>query len=176
MAEYQEPHKEHINKYKSAHILGVAEYMRERAADYGLDGDMMYAVGLLHDIGYLGGRAGHEAYGSRLLSGIGIDEDIAFAIENHGKKARDVEAKYGKDAIRDEFILLLEADSSVNARGYRVGFEGRLADIEQRYGVEHPAYETVKDNIDYIKEYQKERGIDKPYDLYHKRHNQQERG
>ena len=31
---HEEAHKEHINKYKMAHMIGVAEYMRERAEDY----------------------------------------------------------------------------------------------------------------------------------------------
>ena len=53
MEKHEHAHKEHINAYKTAHMIGVAEYMRERAKDYGLNPDIMYAVGLLHDIGYI---------------------------------------------------------------------------------------------------------------------------
>jgi len=70
--------------------------------------------------------------------------------------------------ITSGYVLLLEADMSVDAKGYRVGFEKRLEDIERRYGHEHPACETVKANIRFIKEYQAEHGIGKPVKLYHK--------
>lgn len=166
--EYNEASNEHINRFKMAHSIGVAEYMRERAEDYGLNGDVMYTVGLLHDIGYINGRADHEKRGAEILSAIGVDDDIRFAILHHGEKGRDVQTQYGNEAISPEFVLLLEADSSVNARGYRVGFEKRLEDIERRYGHDHPAYDTVKDNISFIKEYQQEHGIGKPVNLYHK--------
>ena len=71
MGKHEEAHKEHINKYKMAHMIGVAEYMRERASDYNkgyykdpttfcrepvpiqIDPEEAYVVGLLHDIGYI---------------------------------------------------------------------------------------------------------------------------
>ena len=162
MAEYEAAHKEHINKYKMAHMIGVSEYMRERAADYGLNPDIMYTIGLLHDIGYVNARADHERYGAEMLSAIGVDEHITFAIAHHGENLYDVEKNYGKDAITSGFILVMEADMSVDVRGYRVGFDGRLADIIRRYGEDHIAVATVKDNIRYIKEYQKEHGIRLP--------------
>lgn len=166
--EYKEASNEHINRFKMAHMIGVAEYMRERAKDYGLNPDVMYTVGFLHDIGYVKGRAEHEKHGAEILGAIGVDEDILFAIAHHGENAREVQKEYGKECITPEFVLTLEADMSVNAQGYRVGFEGRLADIEKRYGKEHIAVATVKDNIAFIKEYQQEHGIGKPVSLYHK--------
>jgi putative nucleotidyltransferase with HDIG domain len=154
-------------------MIGVAEYMRERAEDYGVNPDVAYTIGMLHDIGYINGRAGHEQYGASVLSAIGVDEDIRYAIAHHGENLRELHNTLAKEGVADEkitpeFVLLMEADMSVNARGYRVGFEGRLADIERRYGEDHIAVATVKDNISFIKEWQKEHGIGKPYDLYHK--------
>ena len=165
---YKEADNEHINRYKMAHMIGVAEYMRERAADYGLNPDVMYTVGLLHDIGYIKAHQGHEEYGAEILGSIGVDEDIVFAVRHHGENLREVEAKYGKSQMTAEFMLVMEADVSVNAQGYRVGFEGRLKDIVERYGKDSPAEKNVRDNIEYILEYQKENGIGKPYNLYHK--------
>ena len=167
--EFEKASNEHINRYKMAHMIGVAEYMRERAVDYQLDPDKMYVVGLLHDIGYLQGRQEHEAYGSFLLSSIITDENLLCAIANHGRNLKAIESVYGKEVITSEFALLMEADASVDARGFRVGFSGRLKDVANRYGKDHPAYLNMKDNIDYIKEYQKEHGIGKPVD--HKRAN-----
>lgn len=164
----QEPHKEHINKYKMAHMIGVAEYMRERAEDYNLNPDEMYAVGLLHDIGYIGGRQGHEQYGAEIMRNLGMDYDVLFAINHHGENMKDVAAQYGKDNLYPVYVLMVEADMSVDARGYRVGFEGRIADIKNRYGEDHIAYATVNDNIEFIKEWQQEHNIGKPTQLYHR--------
>lgn len=166
--QYEEAHNEHINRYKMAHMIGVAEYMRERAKDYGLNPDVMYTVGLLHDIGYIKGRAGHEEYGAEILSAVGMDEDIIFAIRHHGENLYAVREAYGAEAMSPEFVLTVEADMSVDAEGHRAGFDGRLRDIERRYGEDHIAAKTVKDNIAFIKEYQKEHGIGRPVSLYHK--------
>ena len=160
MARYEEAHKEHINKYKMAHNIGVAEYMRENAAKYGLDGDTMYVAGLLHDIGYLNGRMGHEAAGLEILNKMGVTEQhILFAVANHGKNLYDVEK--GVAAVQNinnlleycpEIVLMCEADMSVNAQGYRVGFKDRLEDIGRRYGTDGIEYQTASATVEYVKE------------------------
>lgn len=161
----ERPHIEHINENKMAHMVGVAEWMRERAEDYGLNGSVMYAIGLLHDIGYIEGRVGHEQRGAEILSAIGIDEDIRFAIAHHGENPYKVQEEYGKDAITPEFVLMLEADWSIDAKGYRVGFDKRIEDLKQRYG-DNFRPDDVMDTIQFIKEYQTEHGIDKPTRLF----------
>lgn len=163
------PQNKHINRFKMAHMIGVAEYMRERADDYGLSPDVMYTVGLLHDIGYLGGRLGHERYGAAILSALNVDDDISFAIAHHGDNPYKFQEECGNDAVTPEFVLLLEADMSVDARGYRSGFDGRLKDIGERYGYDHIAFETAKETIQFIKEYQQAHGIGKPTALYHQK-------
>lgn len=164
------PQNKHINRFKMAHMVGVAEYMRERATDYGLlYPDMMYIVGLLHDIGYLGGREGHEEYGAEILTTLGVDSDIVFVIAHHGDNPYKFQEEYGSDAVTPEYVLLLEADMSVDARGFRVGFNGRLKDISERYGYDHIAFETAKETIRFIKEYQQAHGIGKPTALYHQK-------
>lgn len=161
----ERPHIEHINENKMAHMIGVAEWMRERAEDYGLNGAVMYAVGLLHDIGYIEGRVNHERRGAEILSAIGIDEDIRFAIAHHGENPYKVQETYGKDAITPEFVLMLEADWSIDAKGYRVGFDNRIEDLKKRYGDEYKAGDAEA-TIAFIKEYQEEHGIDKPTRLF----------
>lgn len=69
-------HKEHINRFKMAHNIGVAEYMRENAEKYGLPADEMYVMGLLHDIGYIKQHKGHEEYGAELLETMGLKPDM----------------------------------------------------------------------------------------------------
>ena len=156
---HEQAHKEHINQYKMAHMVGVAEYMRERAEAYGLDADVMYTVGLLHDIGYLEGHIGHEQVGADILNRMGLSDDneITFSIRHHGENPYDLEEQYGK--LPDILILMLEADMSVEKAGYRVGFRKRLQDIGERYGYDHSAYQTASDAVSYVKEQWRERDI-----------------
>lgn len=159
MSRIEEAHKEHINKYKMSHMIGVAEYMRENAAKYGLDGDAMYVMGLLHDIGYIRGREGHELAGAEILRSIGCtDEKLLFAVQNHGGNLYEVEAAHiqngGESLLKDcpQIVIMCEADMSVDARGFRVGFDKRLEDIGRRYGTDGPAYRTASQTVSFVKE------------------------
>ena len=159
-------HKEHINRYKMAHMIGVAEYMRERAEDYALDPDTCYTIGLLHDIGYLQGRNLHERKGSELLElSLGVtNADVLQAVKYHGNKASYVEL-IQNETVSPLLVLTWEADLSVDAKGYRVGFEKRLEDIQNRLkGTEYydNAVETVTENVEYIKKWQAEHGVPRP--------------
>ena len=158
---HEQAHKEHINQYKMAHMIGVAEYMRERAEAYNLDADVMYTVGLLHDIGYLDGHIGHEQVGADILNRMGLSDEneITFSIRHHGENPYDLEKQYGK--LPDTLILMLEADMSIEKAGYRVGFQKRLHDIAERYGYDSIAYQTARDVVDYVKEQWKERDIER---------------
>lgn len=154
---HEEAHKEHINKYKMAHNIGVAEFMRENAAKYCLDGNEMYVIGLLHDIGYLTGRREHEKNGAELLRGMGLNEQLVYAIESHGKNLTELKeqmASDGKDILIDapQLVLLCEADMTVDARGYAVGFNERLEDIGRRYGKDGIEYATASGTVDCVKE------------------------
>lgn len=144
----------HINRYKMAHCIGVAEYMRDNAEKYGLDKNEMYAVGLMHDIGYLEGRVGHEMTSCEILEGIGAKDDVLFAVVNHGTSPYEVEKKKGSNLLDvcPTLVLLYEGDMSVNTKGYRVGFEKRLEDIGTRYGYDHIAYKTASETVKYVKE------------------------
>lgn len=161
MPKYEEAHKEHINKYKMAHMIGVAEYMRERAVDYGLDPNMAYTVGLLHDIGYLEGRKDHENAGAEILLSLGIEEEseVFNAVCYHGSNPYALSSSITNSSL---LVLVYEADLSVDVKGYRVGFENRLKDIGKRYGFDSIAYSTAKSSIEFVKEYQEKNYIDKP--------------
>lgn len=156
------PSKEHISAKKIAHMVGVAAYMRDRADDYGVDGNVAYTAGLLHDIGYLEGQLGHEEIGAEILEACGMRGEIVFAVANHATKLSNIP----EDQISPILVLMVEADLSVDARGFRVGFEDRLKDIAKRHGVNtmgnvnnEPIYQNVLSNVEYIKAYQAEHGI-----------------
>ncbi len=160
--EIARPSREHIHAGKIAHMVGVAEYMRDRADDYGIDGNVAYTAGMLHDIGYLEGRLGHEEIGAEILEACGMRGEIVFAVANHATELKQIP----KEQVSPLLVLMVEADLSVDAKGFRVGFDKRLADIEKRYGVDKkgdvndmPIYQSVLSNIEYIKAYQQERGI-----------------
>ena len=164
MAKYEEAHKEHINKYKMAHMIGVAEYMRERALDYGIDPNVAYAVGLMHDIGYLEGRHEHEQSGAEIMLALGIEEDseVYNAIRYHGTNPYIL----SPDVISSPLLILTyEADLSVDARGYRVGFDKRLKDIDTRLaGTEFhdEAVYTSTQTVAFVKEWQARNYIPSP--------------
>lgn len=136
------------NTSKELHCLAVAKYMFEKAANYGLDPEKMFVLGLLHDIGYLYGRKEHELTGSELLSQMGFSNTYIDAIRNHGT------SPYGlpDHNLTSELFLLQQADMSVNAKGDVVTFEERLCDIKTRYGSDSDQYLTAKDIVMYQKE------------------------
>lgn len=149
--------EEHIKQDKCSHQTGVAEYMRERADDFGVDGNIAYIIGHNHDIGYLEGRWFHEQTGAEMLRKAGFGEEICYAIEHH---ADDLAKLNEQKELSPYLVLLVEADMSVEMHGYRVGFDKRLADIEKRYGKDNnPQYDLVKKNIEFIKEYWAEHNI-----------------
>ena len=162
------PSKEHIHAGKIAHMVGVAEYMRDRADDYGIDGNVAYTTGLLHDIGYLEGRVGHEEIGAEILGACGTHGDVVFAVANHAAILSDIP----DEQVSPLLVLMVEADLSIDSKGFRVGFDKRLADIEntladieRRYGADTkndvsdtPIYQ-IQQNIEYIRNYQQEHGI-----------------
>jgi putative nucleotidyltransferase with HDIG domain len=147
---------EHISQAKMSHSIGVAEYMRERADEYGLDGNIAYITGLLHDIGYLEGRLGHEQIGGEILTAMQMPEWLCQTIRNHAKELATLPTK----EVTPMLVLLVEADLSLETHGYRVGFDKRTEDIAKRYGNENnPQFDIVKSNVEFIKKYQKEHGI-----------------
>lgn len=169
-ANLKEADKQHLNKYKMAHCIGVAEYMRERAIDYSVDPDVAYVVGLLHDIGYLNMRSDHELEGSQILLETGLDpeSDAYFAIKYHGTNPYDLLSndELSEKVISPMLVLLYEADMSVNKYGYRVGFDERLKDIAENNrnnGNYEIACLTSQQTVKFVKEYQKANGISKPY-------------
>lgn len=167
---FAKANNQHINRYKMAHCVGVAEYMRDNADTYNLNKDEMYVLGLLHDIGYLNGRKNHEENGYELLESMGLNRKCLFAVKNHSADPYELimnneYKKFILDACEDivprevednyipkELCLLYEADLSVDARGYRVGFEKRLEDIRTRYGNDGIEYNRAKTIVQFLNE------------------------
>lgn len=145
---------------KVSHSKTVAEFMLNNAERYGVDPAKAYIVGLLHDIGYIAGRRGHEEKGAEMLCGLGMDEDVVNAVRFHGTKPKEMEKMIkGTRAENDTMkliTLLYEADMSVDVKGRNIGMKGRLNDIRARYG-DGIEYETARAEVDFVKEFGKKK-------------------
>lgn len=138
-----------ISQDRLLHMIGVAEYMYNNATKYGIDKEVAYTVGLLHDIGYISGsKDSHEEYGANLLKRFGIYSSLYDVILNHGKTPTELEQGYSLSPI---LVLLWEADLSVDLTGENVGYDKRLEDIGKRHGYDSKPYKICKETIDWLK-------------------------
>ena len=119
------------------HMLGVARLMSQRAHLFGLDEQEMFALGLLHDIGYEYARekSEHPAVGSEMMERVGFK--YFEAIAGHGDAAYELEDKTLEDAL----ALLNWCDMSVGPDGQRVSMEKRIDDVERRFGRDNLIYD-----------------------------------
>ena len=142
-----------ITDERMAHMHGVAEYMYAHALEHQLEPEKMYVLGLLHDIGYLGGKDGHESRGANILKNLGFEMGYFIAILWHGSTPSDFLALTGgekKLKIPKELILLWRADMSVDSKGNEVGFQKRLEDIGNRLGFESREYKNCSEVIEWL--------------------------
>ena len=140
-----------ISKERIAHMHGVAEYMYEHSEEFGCENkDEMYLLGLIHDIGYLyGSKEEHEQKGAEL---IGIDSYYGKFIQSHGltpQEYMDCNCCFASE-IPNELVLLWTADMSVDMSGEDVGFQKRLEDIKNRYGLDSEPYRICKETISWL--------------------------
>ena len=145
-----------ITPNKMNHMSGVADHMRRRALAYGVDPDIAYVTGYLHDVGYLYGRTRHEHFGSEILRRCQIQESIASAVELHANLLEELPP----EKVSPLLVLLVEADLSVDASGKQGSFSVRLKDILNRYGKDTigevngiPIYESVRKNMQFVCRY-----------------------
>lgn len=104
--------------------------MRRLAPGLGLDADDMAMLGWLHDFGYmLGDPDMHAATLGRLLASYGYP--YAGSVARHG----DPELIDWDNPID---VLLNGADMRVAGDGRLVSFDGRLADVAERWGEGSP--------------------------------------
>ncbi len=136
-----------ISDERIAHMHGVAEWMYEHAEEYGCENkEEMYLLGLVHDIGYLYGKNGHEQNGPELL---GLDTYYGRFVFAHGLTPQEYMNCHGCLApdIPNEMILLWTADMTVDMSGNPVGFKARLDNIGRRYGIDSEPYRTCQETM-----------------------------
>lgn len=129
---------------------GVAEYMSGHAEGYGLDPDRMYVLGLLHDIGYIGGKSGHEERGSDLLFRLNYDDTTIISWHRTTPQEYMKSFMISDDEIPPELVLLWEADMMVDMSGEDVGFNRRLNGIAGHYGKNSEPYRICSETINWL--------------------------
>lgn len=154
-----------ISPDRIRHMHGVAELMREYAGVFKcrtLDRDGCYLLGLLHDIGYMHTKEGHEAAGSAFIGRYlkdGSDNMIAHCIRWHGAAPSEyTETNHCTDSdIPPELILLWWADLLVESEGPHageaVGYPKRLAGIIERYGEESHPFRSARETMLWLSDY-----------------------
>lgn len=154
-----------ITDERIRHMHGVAELMYHYYDAFHcnyLSKEDVYVLGLNHDIGYMSGKADHEAYGSNIFAEFcefGSQNMITKCILHHG----DTPQKYMvnqmcfEDEIPNELILLWWADMCIESGGRYagefVGFQGRLKGMKARYGENSEPYQICKETIKWLIDY-----------------------
>lgn len=142
-----------MSKSKIEHSHMVAEYMAAFSRCYGVNKESAFALGLLHDIGYICGKECHAAKGFDIMSKDGYKS--AYAIQLHGTSPRYCQDVIFKTERRRKFpaqlFLLWEADMHVNSYGKIVPFAERLKDIKSNYGGDSKEYAIAKCITNYVR-------------------------
>lgn len=131
-----------IDNDRLKHIFEVAKLMKEKAEIVGLDKEEMFALGMLHDIGYeFVENDDHNFVGFQILD----KQNYKYANEvlYHGKP----DSEYQSLALD----LLNFADMHIDKSGEYVSYEKRLEDIKTRRGESSLAYINSKKVIDELK-------------------------
>lgn len=141
---------------KNRHMKSVAEVMYENAGALGINPEEAYVVGLLHDVGYIAverdSKESHGQKGAEILERMGLKGDALDAVRYHGTNCYQLIENGGLKNVSPMLVLTQYADMSVNHKGEKVGFEGRLKDIGKRYGRDSVAYINAKSTVNFLNE------------------------
>lgn len=127
------------------HSLAVAEKMMKLGKERQLEENELqdlFILGINHDIGYkFGNKENHNTVGGNILKSNGYKywQEVYW----HGSSKADYNSIY--------LDILNEADLSINKYGEDVGYEKRLEDIENRYGINSIQYSNLVEMIKRLK-------------------------
>ena len=127
------------------HSLAVARKMVEIGKEYNLEENELqdlFILGFNHDIGYeYGNNSDHKYIGGEMLKRNGYKywKEIFY----HG----DINSKYSSLFL----TILNKADMQIDKYGNDVGYDKRLEDIKNRYGLESKTYKDANFLIDKLR-------------------------
>lgn len=149
-----------LDKELIAHMYSVAELMYKYYAEFEcttLSKELVYVLGLNHDIGLLHGKSNHETNGCCIFSELikeGVDSLFSKCIQFHGTSPKSyMEINSCKEVdIPKELVLLWWADLNVERYGEHagevVGFKERLRRIKEN--CTPSAYQTREDIVTWL--------------------------
>ena len=133
------------------HCRVAANCARQIALEAGLNADMAYVMGLLHDIGRRFGVTGkrHAIDGYNFMSSLGYDK-VARICLTHSYAVKRLDVSLGKDDLDadeeafiadylnsceyDEYDWLIQVCDSVATAEGPVEMQARMGDVKRRYG------------------------------------------
>jgi HD superfamily phosphodiesterase len=127
-----------------SHVQSVADEAQRIAGIVNDDGDVLAAAALLHDVGYgpdIAVTGFHPLDGARYLAGLGVDHRLCCLVARHSCAIREAEMRGLRaevEQFEDEATLTRDAlwycDMVTGPNGERVLLQGRLDEIQRRYG------------------------------------------
>lgn len=124
-----------MNEDRLKHCYGVAKKMIEIAKNMNLSEkeiEELYFLGFNHDAAYEFCENGknHDIIGGEILKRCGYKywKEIYY----HGKLQTEYDSKYLR--------ILNKADMQIDSHGNDIGYDGRLKDIEERFGKDSIVY------------------------------------
>ena len=138
-----------MDKDRILHSYSVANKMVEIGKLFKLDNnelDILFIIGINHDIGYEFDKSNHEVVGGNKLKELGFKyyKEVYY----HGKIQDEYNSLY--------LDILNIADMMIDKYGNDVGFDKRLSDIESRYGNDSLVYKRCLELVDYLRNKYKE--------------------
>ena len=135
-----------MDENRLKHSLAVANKMIE--LNNGIDAQNLFPIGYLHDIDYqfTDDKKTHNIIGGEILKEQGFKywKEIYY----HGEPDCEYNSKY--------LFLLNKADMMIDNKGNDIGFDIRLENIKERYGIESIQYKKAKKLIQKLKEQENE--------------------
>ena len=135
-----------ISENKLKHIIGVARKCYSLSKELNMSESFcrkMFLIGYLHDVGYEFSETinDHGEVGELMLRSLGLgsnreEQKILHAIRKHTSETKVKSL---------EWLILTEADLSVDYLGNDVGIKDRLEDIKTRYGENSTQYQEAKE-------------------------------
>jgi putative nucleotidyltransferase with HDIG domain len=120
----------------------------------GAEADVLEAAAWLHDIGYspyVIETGFHPLDGARFLRRFGFDERVTRLVAHHScaiteARERGFGSVLSREFDREQSLtvdLLWFCDMTVGPAGQELTIEERLADIDERYGPDHPVARSI---------------------------------
>jgi hypothetical protein len=137
------------------HVQAVAAQAERLASLPDMSGELLVAAAWLHDIGYAPGlvvTGFHPLDGARYLRERGADDRLACLVAHHSCAVHEARVRGLDGALLAEFKregsptydALVFCDLTTGPDGEPLTYQGRMDEIQQRYGPDHEVTRAVE--------------------------------